>query len=76
MDGAAKRNALADMRDAVALSADHDRQRAAIAFTHSDNHFALAGLFFRNAAINSLAGLVLRFDVASKISAIDRNSAG
>ncbi len=71
MDSAADCDMFANERNAVAFLGDDERQRAAIALAHGDDHLALAGSFFGDAAVNALLNLVLWLDVTGKIRAVN-----
>jgi hypothetical protein len=74
-DGA-ERDAILDRGNRVALFAEHERQRAAVALAHHDHDLALAGLFLGKASINALGRFILGFDVASEVGTIDLTLSG
>ncbi len=71
VDGRTERDALADCRDGVSFLPVHERKRAPIVFAHDNHDLPLAGLFFGQAAVNALVGLVLRLHMTAEIGAVD-----
>ena len=67
---------LPDQRDRGALARHDERQCAAHDFADDDDDLALAGLFLRSTAIDSIRFAVRLFDLAAEIRAIDRDRAG
>ena len=75
VDGGARDHYLANQWNALAFVLHHIGQRAAFALANGDDHLALTRLVFDYPAVFAICPLVLRFDVAAEVSAIDLNHA-